>query len=183
MHPADRALAAAGQRRRHHDYRRGCATHAPASRALPLCAVLRTLVLSDEGEHPCHDVFTCFMRAGVPVNIPCNEMMGTADGPGGCKIAAAVAAAKAAAVRPTLLAFAPSLSLLCSELGCHPAQVVVLCLGTTSQNDEGNAVAHEGTDRGDFTLPASQAALARAIFAHAQTRHCRVLPTLEKEVS
>jgi len=78
---------------------------------------------------------------------------------------------------------APSLSLLCSELGCHPAQVVVLCLGTTSQNDEGNAVAHEGTDRGDFTLPASQAELARAIFAHAQTQHCRVLPTLEKEVS
>ena len=41
--------------------------------------------------------------AGVPVNIPCNEMMGTADGPGGCKIAAAVAAAKAASVRLTRL--------------------------------------------------------------------------------
>ena len=123
-------------------------------------------------------------RAGVPVNIPCKEMLGAADDPSGCKIAAAVAAAKAASVRPTRL-LAPSLSLLCSELGCHPAQVVVLCLGTTSQNDEGNAVAHEGTDRGDFTLPASQAELARAIFAHAQTQHCRVLPTstLEKEVS
>ena len=47
-------------------------------------------------------------RAGVPVNIPCKEMLGAADGPSGCKIAAAVAAAKAASVRPTLLALAPS---------------------------------------------------------------------------
>ena len=57
-------------------------------------------------------------RAGVPVNIPCKEMMGTADDPSGCKIAAAVAAAKAASVRPTLLACAPSRQPLCSELGC-----------------------------------------------------------------
>lgn len=77
--------------------------------------------------------------AGVPINIACGKS--AAGFPSAsCKIAAAVAAAKA-------------------------ADVAVLCLGTTSQNDEGPAVAHEGSDRGGFALPGSQMELAAAVLA------------------
>ena len=41
------------------------------------------------------------------------------------------------------------------------AQVVVLCLGTTSQNDGGNAVAHEGTDRRGLRIRPRAARRAR----------------------
>ena len=59
----------------------------------------------------------------------------------GCEIAEAVAAAKA-------------------------ADVVVLCLGTTSQNDPGKTNG-EGEDRPDMALPGSQKELADAVFAAA----------------
>lgn len=45
------------------------------------------------------------------------------------------------------------------------AETIVLCLGTTSQNDEGPSVDSEGHDEADYHLPGSQTALADAIFA------------------
>ena len=59
----------------------------------------------------------------------------------GCEVAEAVAAAQA-------------------------ADVVVLCLGTTSQNDPGRTNG-EGQDRPDIALPGSQTMLADAVFAAA----------------
>ena len=38
-------------------------------------------------------------------------------------------------------------------LQAKAADVVVLCLGTTSQNDEGPEVDSEGHDEGDYSLP------------------------------
>jgi hypothetical protein len=74
---------------------------------------------------------------GVPVSTVCNTSWLHGQR---CEISKAVAAARA-------------------------ADVVVLCLGTSSQNDEGPSVDSEGHDEGDFTLPGSQAELADAIFA------------------
>ena len=45
------------------------------------------------------------------------------------------------------------------------SETVVLCLGTTSQNDEGPSVDSEGHDEPEYSLPGSQAALADAVFA------------------
>ena len=45
------------------------------------------------------------------------------------------------------------------------AEVVVLCLGTTSQTDQGPSVASEGHDEPNYNLPGSQVALADAVFA------------------
>lgn len=76
---------------------------------------------------------------GVPVSMACNTsnpFFGNAT----CDIAKAVAAAR-------------------------KAEIVVLCLGTTSQNDEGPSVDSEGHDEADYHLPGSQTDLADAIFA------------------
>ena len=73
---------------------------------------------------------------GVPVDISCGNGVSNSN----CEISDAVAAVK-------------------------DADITVLCLGTTAQNDEGPAVAHEGSDRGDFALPGSQQELASAVLA------------------
>lgn len=76
---------------------------------------------------------------GVPVTMACNTsnpFFGNAS----CDIAKAVAAAR-------------------------QAETVVLCLGSSSQNDEGPSVDSEGHDEPDYSLPGSQKALADAIFA------------------
>eukprot|EP01046_Picozoa_sp_COSAG06_P013658 COSAG06_NODE_831_length_12041_cov_5.766789_2_plen_773_part_00 len=74
---------------------------------------------------------------GVPVSVNC-----TSASTAGCNITGVVAAV-------------------------NDADVVVLCLGFTTKGDEGPPVAYEGTDRPDFALPGSQAALADAVFAAA----------------